>query len=208
MIRFTDIDTPVQRGAWTIRASLEHDATAGTPWDNDDGHGPVSEWTTRDKMPGELILCENRFYDFAEACRIARRDEWGTLGTYRMALPCQMPDGAWLATATDWRAGITIHGEGEDINEAIRAVYAAHRATFPSARAYAAAAARADYERLRAWCNDEWSYMGVVVTVESNGHTIGTASLWGIESDADAYLLEVANELIDEALENARETVS
>ena len=45
------------------------------------GHGPVSEWTTRAKQLGERVLVEDRrgakrYYDFAEAVRIAKRDGW------------------------------------------------------------------------------------------------------------------------------------
>lgn len=47
---------------------------------NTDGHGPVTAWTTRSKHPGELVINKDRgrarYYDFAEACRIARRDGW------------------------------------------------------------------------------------------------------------------------------------
>jgi hypothetical protein len=62
-------------------ATVHRDPDYGAPWDEHDGHGPVSDWVCRDKLPGELILCEDRgfkrFYDFAEACRIARREGWG-----------------------------------------------------------------------------------------------------------------------------------
>lgn len=51
------------------------------PWKWCDGHGVVSEWTTRDKLPGERVLCEDRrskrYYDIAETTRIAKRDGWG-----------------------------------------------------------------------------------------------------------------------------------
>lgn len=61
-------------------AHIHCDYDHGAPWEKCDGHGPVSDWTCRDKLPGELILCEDRgsrrFYDFAAACRIARRDGW------------------------------------------------------------------------------------------------------------------------------------
>lgn len=92
----------------------------------------------------------------------------------------------------------------DDVNAAWREVYAEMRASYPSARAYAAAAARADYEFLRAWCNDEWSYCGVIVTAYRNRIELGRASLWGIESNAGEYLRDVANELLEEALEEAR----
>jgi hypothetical protein len=64
----------------TFRLTLIPDEFAGTPWDNEDGHGPVSDWTRNAKGSGELILCEDRgqrrLYDFAEAVKIAKRDGW------------------------------------------------------------------------------------------------------------------------------------
>ncbi len=65
----------------TFAVKFEHDADAGAPWGNEEGPGPVSDWERRDKRPGELILNSGhhgakRFYDFAEACRIALREGW------------------------------------------------------------------------------------------------------------------------------------
>ena len=61
--------------------SFEYDDDATPPWERADGHGPVSDWTSRDKKPGEWVLSSNRgfkhFYDAAEATRIAKRDGWG-----------------------------------------------------------------------------------------------------------------------------------
>jgi hypothetical protein len=61
-------------------AEIHADDDSGFPWENSDGHGPVSEWTTRAKRAGEWVLDTEgrfkRFYDFAAACRIARRDGW------------------------------------------------------------------------------------------------------------------------------------
>lgn len=54
---------------FTIRARLEHDDDMEPPWQRCDGHGQVSDWTTRDKHPGEVVLIEDgqskRYYDFA-----------------------------------------------------------------------------------------------------------------------------------------------
>ena len=69
-------------------------------------------------------------------------------------------------------------------------------------RQFAAEQARADYERLRAWCKDEWYYLGVIVTlldIEGNA-TDAQASLWGIESDSEDYLKETAQELAGNVL--------
>lgn len=121
-----------------------HDASGdmGAPWENEDRHGPVSDWVRREKRPDELVLntCKSgkRFYNFKEACAIALRDGWG----------CNDLDGT------------------------------------ESKRQKAAIAARADYENLCAWCNHEWSYVGVEVTLlDSEGNkTEVSESVWGIES--------------------------
>jgi hypothetical protein len=148
---------------FTITARLEHDPDAGKPWKNCDAYGPVSDWTSRDKKPGERVLCSDRnsrrYYDWAEAIAIAKRDGWD-------APP---------------------YGEGTAGQRAERAV-------------------QADFERLRAWCNDEWYYVAVVLSVSRNGIMLDryAASLCGIESDSGEYLTEVANELADEALDVGR----
>ena len=117
----------------------EHDCEA--PWDNMDTMGTVSDWETRDKSPGELVLTEShgskRFYDFQEAVKKARS------------------------------SGLS----GE------RAVEVA----------------RSEYRYLRRWCDSEWYYIGIQVTFDDY-----SASLWGIESDADSYHSTVIQDLIEE----------
>lgn len=61
-------------------------------------------------------------------------------------------------------------------------------------------------EARTAWFNDEWFYCGVVVSVSYRGTLLNknTASLWGIEANHpegdNSYLLEVANDLLQEAI--------
>ena len=199
------------------------------PWEREDGHGPVSTWRRRGywgwrKTPGERLLDSDRnlalFYDFAEACRTARRDGWGWLPG---PLQVKRTVAGWAAWV-DCPAGLYAAAR-DDVNEAIRAVYAAHRATM-TPRQYAAGAAEADFQRLRAWCANDWCYVGVmlidVTTVEDfdprfDGDRLAddvaygrreapvVASLWGIESDDWRYIDEVANELIDEVMEGEDE---
>lgn len=148
---------------FTITARLVHDSDMGAPWEEHEGHGPVSDWTHRTKSPGERILCTDRdarrYYDIAEATRIAKRDGWD-------APPI---------------------GEGTAGQRAARAV-------------------EADFRRLRAWCNDGWYWVGVVLSVAKTGTILDkhAASCWGIESDSGEYLTDVANELVDEALDVGR----
>ena len=65
-------ETLTQHGK-TYRVEWVYDHDAGAPWDNSDCHGIVSDWETRDKRPGELILNQNgrskRFYDFAASVK-------------------------------------------------------------------------------------------------------------------------------------------
>lgn len=204
---FTDIDQTLEFNGFTVTASVQgvpQSESPCTPWDDCDGHGPVSDWTRRDKLPGELVLCSSsnhaRFYDYAEACKIALRDQWGVSPykkfTEQGANGLVKLSGHWFdarnnltAIATDWH---------DDINEAYSELYASHRATM-SKREYAAQAAMQDYKRLRDWCNDQWYYVGVIVTItDSDGEEIASDSLWGIESDASEDLLETANELLDQ----------
>lgn len=70
-------------------------------------------------------------------------------------------------------------------------------------REIAARAVEADFENMRAWCNDEWKWAGVVVTLlDVDGEeTNERESLWGIESTNETeYLKATALELADEIL--------
>jgi hypothetical protein len=156
-------------GKFTVTARIVHDEDSGAPWDNEDGHGPVSGWTSRKKRPGERILCEDhgsyRLYDVQEAIELAKRDGWDT---------------------KPYQTGTA----GE---RAVRAV-------------------EADYRYLRGWCRDEWCYCGIVLSVTHTKTGIeledNAASLWGIECNVpgsdNSHLLEVANELLPEAVELAK----
>jgi hypothetical protein len=157
---------------FTIKATVYCDDCSDPPWERDCGHGPVSDWTKRDKKPGERVLIEDRhgnkrFYDVQEAMKIALADGWGTSSG-------QLPS--------------------------------------ESKRQYAARAVEWDFHILKAWCDDEWYYCGVAVTISKNGVQLMQQydhALWGIEAnypDSDnSYLLEVADEQVGEALEAARE---
>jgi len=74
---------------------------------------------------------------------------------------------------------------------------------------------------MEAWRNDEWFYCGVAVAASKDGVQLTKRydhALWGIEcnwpvknirrENPNAYLREVANEYVDEALEAAKATVA
>lgn len=155
---------------FTLRADMVPDDRGQTPWEECEGHGPVSEWRRVHegcKSPGELLLHVDNgmaiYYDFAGACKQALAEGWN-------AKPYDIP------------------GETK--------------------RQQAARAAKADFEYLKAWCNDRWHYVGVVVTASKEGIELGSASVWGIESTETDYLCTVANELVPDALEQARAMIA
>lgn len=150
-----------------FRARIEQDESSEAPWENSDTHGSVSQWyRSRDKSPGERILCSDggmvRFYDMQESMRIAKRDGWA----------CQ-------------------HDEHTTKGER------------------AACAVEADFQYLRNWCEQNWWYVGVIISLhqEIDGEIIEIAdhlaSVWGIESDSIEYLNETADDLLSEALQTS-----
>lgn len=151
--RLYDGETFEHRGA-IFKVTFPYDEAMQAPWIEHDGHGIVSEWTTREKAPGERVLVRDRhsyrYYDVQASLKKARKEGWD-------APP---------------------YGEGTKRQQAVRAV-------------------ERDYEYLRGWCNDEWHYCGVVVKRLDRP---GDDALWGIEDNADEYLVEVAYELADEIL--------
>jgi hypothetical protein len=160
----TEVITASHRG-WTIAARIEDIPFMGAPWEEHDGHGPVSEWTTRGKMPGERVLASDgvyrRYYGYQAAMTQAKAEGWD-------AQP---------------------YGTGTKGEQAARAV-------------------ESDFRYLRAWCSDEWRWVGVVVTASKDGIELGSASLFGMGSTDKGYLLEVANELAPEAIEEAQQQIA
>lgn len=160
------------------RITIIRDDYMGAPWEEHDGHGPVSDWRSKGwrgnypKEPGERLLHEYRgaarFYDWAEAMKIARRDGWA----------------ASQADAARWHAGEITAGQ-----RAERAV-------------------AADFEYLRRWCEDEWWWVTVTVTQRCaccDDFTGLSVSVGGIESDAGEYFWDVARDLAEEIAATEKE---
>jgi hypothetical protein len=159
---------------FTLTAKVYRDDCSDAPWERDDGHGPVSGWTRREKRPGERVLSSDhsayRYYDFEDAVKTALADGWGV-------------------------AGGRHKGERK--------------------RAYATRAAEHDFAVLKAWCDDEWWYVGVAVTVARGGFEFTPDfqfALWGVECNYpgsdNSYLGEVAEDLAGDALAVARAKLS
>jgi hypothetical protein len=200
-------------------AKLHRDDDSQAPWEESEGHGPVSDWTRRAKRPGEVIVSMDggsyRYYDLQEACRLARQDGWGA-----PFYSCREETGAHglRRLRADWYIGRELHSHAtawhDDINAAHREARDAMRDSYPSARAYHAAAAMADCEALRLWCDDQWFYVGVAVQA-FYGDTELTGefdcALWRVEcnypNSDNSYLVEVANEQLEECAKAAKSKI-
>lgn len=206
------------RDGFDLAVTIEPDQDSGAPWDNSDGHGPVTDWTTSSKSPGQLVLARGlragrskRFYNWQEACALALRDEWG-VSPYSLTIDASTRNpGMYQATAHHFDSDnhlAAITSDWCDCPNMARAqTYAMHRATM-SPRAYAALAASQDFARLKSWCDDQWNYVGIIVTASRAGIELASASLWGIESDSADYLTECANELAQEAMTDAQAAIA
>lgn len=154
----------------TFHVKIMDDDCCEPPWEHCDGHGPVSDWTRRDKKAGEWVLCEDnglkRYYDFAEAMRMAKEEGWD-------AKP---------------------YGVGTKGERALRAV-------------------TADFEWLRKWCNDDWKYVTLHVTLFGEVDEYGYADveyedyLGRVEYDysSNGYWLEAAKEMASEIMWQVRD---
>ena len=64
-----------------FQVHFKPDCDAGPPWKESDGHGVVSEWTTRGKRPGERVLAAGRigqcYYDVEASMHLAIANGWG-----------------------------------------------------------------------------------------------------------------------------------
>lgn len=66
---------------YTAQVTCADDPDCEPPWIGADGYGPVSEWTSRNKLNGERTLSSDggmhRYYDWSEALRLAKGDDGG-----------------------------------------------------------------------------------------------------------------------------------
>lgn len=185
----TDGDTFTHKGR-TFHVSIERDADHVDPWVENDGHGPVSEWTTRDKMPGEKVLTTegggHRFYDVAEATRIAKREGWGLSGEAMQA----------LMRAKDYH-----FRNAHNKNRLHKLPQLAGPVPAPTRGEIIAQAVQKDFEYLRRWCTDDWHYVGVCVRHESQDDSEKYSyACWGVSSDDDAHIAEIAHDCAAECL--------
>jgi hypothetical protein len=143
--------------------------------------------------PGDTITCEMDGFTIMAAIVLELRGSENApverFPKLRPDAPDQRQDGFWPSLYKDAPGCI---GPGNGFRE-----------RFAKAQAEAEAV-------MEAWRKGDWFYCGIVLSVALEGVVLSehAASLWGVEANYpesnNAYLTEVANELLPEALDVAR----
>lgn len=151
--------------------SIVEDDMNSTPWDDlsDDGESPVRTVRHKfDKRPGERLL-----YEDLDCVRL-----YDMQGMQR-----RVREEGWCLPPAEM-AELEAH-TAQAFNRA------------PTKREIAAHAVERNYQRMRAWCLDQWRYVGVEVVDECDPGA--RAFLYGLESDETEYLDNITLELCAEA---------
>lgn len=90
-----------------------------------------------------------------------------------------------------------------------KAKLAARLGRKPTKREIIAEAVERDFLYCKGWANDEWTWMGYIVTVEDpKGREIGNDSCWGFDGDTEYFRGEIAgaiNHLMERACKEVAE---
>lgn len=79
--------------------------------------------------------------------------------------------------------------------------------THPTKGQQAVCAVEQDFARMRAWCNDAWEWIGVIVKLyDADGEEVASETIWGIESDGE-YWKEVAAEIVNRLADGVAQAV-
>jgi hypothetical protein len=159
-----------EHGGRTFRFKSEWDGDIGPPWKEHDGHGPVSDHKHHPFGYGSKP-------PKAPGERILYWDR-GYYRTYDVA------EATRIAKRDGWGLG-----------EKALAELTKRLGRKPTRKQIVAEAVERDFDYLRGWCTDEWSWMSVGVEEVESGET---EWLGGIQSDDYDYHAEVANELADQ----------
>jgi hypothetical protein len=202
-------DSTFEHEGFTFKVNFPYDTDTGMPWENCDGHGVVSDWTRRDKRPGEVELCSDRgskrFYDVQESTKIAKRDGWGLSDEHKAELLARLSRSRRVKkvveTVVDNQRHRAIEWEDVILRDPNKPL------TDGEVRAESV---RRDFKFLEGWCNDQWGYVGVVVKLmleDEDGELVESDfedALWGVET-YDDYHMEVAYECAGNVLHEYRQ---
>ncbi|KVZ62234.1 hypothetical protein [Burkholderia ubonensis] len=204
---------------YTFKVQFERDDDVEEPWNRSEGNGVVSDWTRRDKQPGEVVLTSDRgmyrYYDIAKTNAIAKRDGWGLTEEDKADLVKRLAQKRVVRRpignpSLEHHSGgvFKVKGANSEVVE-LPGRDPGKRLTAGEIRAEAV---RRNFEFMRQWCNDQWEYTWVKVTLvrmDDDGEPVEderfSDSVGGVESYNDYHMqvaLECANNVLS-SIQNA-----
>lgn len=164
----------IEKGNRIYRVNFELDDTDESPWERGDGYGIVRK--SNDGPQG-----------------------FKTPGERPMNRAGNREYQYWY----DWAKTMRLaKSDGWGLTDEKKAELAKRIGREPTKGEIIAEAVRLDFEFLSGWVNDQWHYIGVIVTDitdDEDAETEYTYALWGIEDCCEDYMEEVAHELVDQA---------
>ncbi len=143
---------------------------------------------------------EDDYADFGYLGSISDREQYGTIKRPTSELPYE----ALRLFVSTWRTSDYYYYTPTDNYQGTREWYtekgySKHEDAMAEKSYY-----MRDLKRLLSLYWGNWCYIGIVVTVEHNGIELGSASIWGVESDSDYsdYIEDLKSEALAEAEEN------
>lgn len=173
----------MQHGGRAFRVSIEWDDTADAPWDQSDGNVSI------ECKPGGY---GSRYGSNKRPGEVVIFDSGRHGFAYVVDIPAAMAE----ALRDKW-----------GIAPELRAEFERKNGRPPTRREVARMAIDENIVYLRAWCADDWTYVGVIVQmIGADGEPVGDdASLWGVESFGTYARDDVAPELAEELIRPRRE---
>lgn len=158
----------------TFQAEFPRDDDMGRPWDEHDGHGPVRE--------GKYYAGEPPYKAPGE--RILYRDR-----SYGLIY--------------DWASAIRLaKAEGWGMSWDDRRAFALKHWRQPTKGEVAEHAVQRDFDYLRRWCEDQWCWVSVHVSLlDEEGEVVDDEWLGGLDSDSEDYCCKCAIELAQQIID-------
>jgi hypothetical protein len=196
-----DNDIITLRG-YSLRVEFPYDEDAGTPWEDDEFTGTPWEDDEFTGTPWEDDEFTGTPWEDDEFTGIV--SDWVSRDK-RSGERLLSVDGR-SRRFYDFAGSVKkAKQQGWGISDDAKAQLAKLLGRAPTAAEIVVEAVERNYQYLRGWCNNDWCYVGVTVSLLNEaGEVVNEDSLWRVESD-DGYRATIAHELAEQLVRDAEE---
>lgn len=148
----------------------------------------------------KIEVKEDDYADFGYLGSISDREQYGAIRRPTSELPYE----ALRLFGSTWRTPDYYYYIPSDNYKGTREWYVKHGYSKHESAMMERSYHMQDLKRLLAFYWGNWCYLGIVVTVEHEGIELGSASIWGVESDSDYsdYIEDLKSDALAKAEEN------